>query len=89
HDELETYFHEFWQAMHQLRSQSRWGTGSTVPQGLQDKLIKSRLANPGLFNLRQIILAKVDQALHTQTPADPAKDNARLSQEILGGPAMP
>ncbi|KAM9079880.1 LOW QUALITY PROTEIN: thimet oligopeptidase-like [Megaptera novaeangliae] len=89
HDELETYFHEFWQAMHQLRSQSRWGTGSAVPQGLRDKLIKSRQANPGLFNLRQMVLAEVDQALHTQTPADPAKENARLCQEILGGPAMP
>ena len=44
---------------------------------------------PGLFNLRQIILAKVDQALHTQTPSDPAQDNARLCQEILGVPATP
>ena len=104
--------------------QSRWGTGSTVPQGLRDKLIKSRQANPGaagpregkgapgppgwkarpghsaippspssrppgLFNLRQIVLAEVDQALHTQTPADLAQENARLCQEILGGPAMP
>ena len=27
HDELETYFHEFWQAMHQLRSQVGAGAG--------------------------------------------------------------
>ncbi|KAJ8775637.1 hypothetical protein J1605_016278 [Eschrichtius robustus] len=69
--------------------QSRWGTGSAVPQELLDKLIKSRLANPGLFNLCQIVLAKVDQALHTQTPSDPAQENARLCQEILGVPATP
>ncbi|XP_032463211.1 uncharacterized protein LOC116741171 [Phocoena sinus] len=104
--------------------QSWWGTGSTVPQELLDKLIKSREANPdaagpregqgasglpvwkarpghgasppspssrppGLFNLCQIVLAKVVQALHTQTPADPAQENARLCQEILGCPTMP
>ena len=27
HHELETYFHEFWQAMHQLRSQAGAGAG--------------------------------------------------------------
>ena len=44
---------------------------------------------PGLFNLYQIVLAKVDQALHMQTPTDPAQKNARLCQEILRGPVMP
>ncbi|KAJ8778038.1 hypothetical protein J1605_014000, partial [Eschrichtius robustus] len=117
HDELETYFHEFWQAMHQLRSQgaSTWQRVSglhtfawlragkktndkkgTLPATLatagdenQREGSGAGSAAPCLFNLRQIVLAKVDKALHTQTPADPAQENARLCQEVLGVPATP
>lgn len=123
-----------WEAEPLLRMSQHYRTGSSIPQELLDKLIKSRQANtgatgeegaaqtphtqrptaflpsprgkgcrhtpsapsphphlppPGLFNLRQIVLAKVDQALHTQTAADPAKEYARLCQEILGVPATP
>ncbi|XP_055463787.1 thimet oligopeptidase isoform X2 [Psammomys obesus] len=78
-----------WEKEPLMRMSRHYRTGSEAPQELLDKLIKSRQANAGLFNLRQIVLAKVDQALHTQTDADPAEEYARLCQEILGVPATP
>ncbi|XP_034853332.1 thimet oligopeptidase isoform X2 [Mirounga angustirostris] len=78
-----------WEKEPLLRMSQHYKTGSAIPQELLEKLIKSRQANTGLFNLRQIVLAKVDQALHTQTAADPAEEYARLCQEILGVPATP
>ncbi|XP_076775455.1 thimet oligopeptidase [Arvicanthis niloticus] len=78
-----------WEKEPLIRMSQHYRTGSEAPQDLLEKLIKSRQANAGLFNLRQIVLAKVDQVLHTQTDADPAEEYARLCQEILGVPATP
>lgn len=78
-----------WEKEPLMRMSQHYRTGSEAPQDLLEKLIKSRQANAGLFNLRQIVLAKVDQVLHTQTDADPAEEYARLCQEILGVPATP
>uniref|UniRef100_A0A671VJI4 Thimet oligopeptidase n=1 Tax=Sparus aurata TaxID=8175 RepID=A0A671VJI4_SPAAU len=78
-----------WEREPLLRMSRHYKTGNAIPDELLDKLIKSRLANTGLFNLRQIVLAKVDQALHTRSGVDPAEEYGRLSQEILGIPASP
>lgn len=78
-----------WEEEPLRRMSQHYRTGDALPPELLDKLIRSRQANTGLFNLRQIVLAKVDQALHTQTDADPAEEYARLCQEILGVPATP
>lgn len=78
-----------WEKEPLLRMSQHYRTGSAIPQELLEKLIKSRQANTGLFNLRQIVLAKVDQALHTQKAADPAEEYARLCQQVLGVPATP
>uniref|UniRef100_A0A3B3Y120 Peptidase M3A/M3B catalytic domain-containing protein n=1 Tax=Poecilia mexicana TaxID=48701 RepID=A0A3B3Y120_9TELE len=76
-----------WEAEPLQRMSRHYKTGKPIPAELLDKLIKSRLANTGLFNLRQIVLAKVDQALHTRTGLDPAEEYGRLCREILGIPA--
>lgn len=72
-----------------------WGNGLKI--GCGENWEPSGLSSPppplppttGLFNLRQIVLAKVDQALHTQTKADPVEVFAQLCEEVLGVPATP
>ncbi|XP_054458386.1 thimet oligopeptidase [Anoplopoma fimbria] len=78
-----------WEREPLQRMSKHYKTGKAIPEELLDKLIKSRLANTGLFNLRQIVLAKVDQALHTRNGLDAAEEYGRLCQDVLGIPASP
>lgn len=43
----------------------------------------------GLVNLRQVVLSKVDQTLHSSRGADTAEVFAKHCEEILGVPATP
>ncbi|XP_063003303.1 thimet oligopeptidase isoform X2 [Elgaria multicarinata webbii] len=78
-----------WEKEPLKRMSKHYKTGGPIPDELLQKLIKSRQANTGLFNLRQIVLAKVDQALHTQKTAEAAGEYARLCDKVLGVPATP
>ena len=47
------------------RMSGHYKDGSPIPDDLLSALIKSRKANAGVFNLRQILLGTFDQTIHT------------------------
>lgn len=47
------------------RMSRHYKDGSAIPADLLDSLIKSRKANAGVFNMRQILLGTFDQTIHT------------------------
>uniref|UniRef100_A0A3B4U6A2 Neurolysin (metallopeptidase M3 family) n=2 Tax=Seriola dumerili TaxID=41447 RepID=A0A3B4U6A2_SERDU len=78
-----------WEKEPLRRMSGHYKDGSPIPDILLDKLIASRVANTGLMNLRQVVLSKVDQSLHSSSHADTAEVFAKHCQDILGVPATP
>ncbi|XP_040178573.1 thimet oligopeptidase isoform X1 [Rana temporaria] len=76
-----------WERQSLQRMSKHYKTGIPIPEETLEKLIKSRLANTGLLNLRQIVLAKIDQVLHTHKNMDPVDEYSKLCDDILGVPA--
>lgn len=64
-------------------------TGATFPDTLVDKLAKSRKANAGGFNLRQIILGTFDQSIHTRGKADTQALFSQTYKDIMGIEPIP
>lgn len=64
--------------------------GSPLPKQMLDKLVASRNANAGGFNLRQVFLATFDQRLHTATgKLDTAELIRHTYKEIVGIDTIP
>lgn len=72
-----------WEKEALCRMSKHYKDGSVIPDDLLDKLILSRKANAGVFNLRQILLGTFDQEIHTSAKADTAAVFSKKSEEIL------
>ncbi|XP_066989642.1 thimet oligopeptidase-like isoform X2 [Macrobrachium rosenbergii] len=68
---------------------AHYQTGETLPDEIIEKLAKSRKANAGGFNLRQIILSTFDQAIHRTGKADTKSLFAQTYREIMGIEPIP
>ncbi|KAK3580969.1 hypothetical protein CHS0354_006996 [Potamilus streckersoni] len=71
------------------RMSKHYKDGTPIPDEILHNLIRSRVANAGMFNLRQILLGTFDQTIHTQAQADTASLLSKLSEQIMGFPSVP
>lgn len=78
-----------WKPEALVRMSRHHETGAPIPDDLLQALIKSRNANSGILNMRQVVLASFDQAIHRAASADTAAELARLTQELMMVPATP
>ncbi|XP_064605583.1 thimet oligopeptidase-like [Liolophura sinensis] len=78
-----------WEKEPLCRMSAHYKDGSSIPDDMLKKLLRSRTANAGVFNLRQILLGTFDQTIHTQAEADTAALFGKLSKEILGIESSP
>lgn len=58
-------------------------TKEAIPKDIIEKLIASRLANAGWFNMRQILLGTFDQTIHSLSKANTVDIFRKLSEELV------
>jgi thimet oligopeptidase len=78
-----------WEREPLLRMSGHYKNGSPLPDTLVTKLTESKLANAGIFNLRQIALATFDLNIHLTGKADTQKVFDKVFTDITGIPCVP
>ncbi|XP_037080680.1 thimet oligopeptidase-like isoform X2 [Pollicipes pollicipes] len=63
--------------------------GAPIPAELLATLVRSRQANSGIFNLRQVALATFDQIIFSQPRSDTAAIFGQVYREVTGIETMP
>ncbi len=63
-----------------------WKSGEPLPESLLDRMLEAKHLNSGIFTLRQLAVALIDQALHTAENAEPGRTYARLHEEVTTFP---
>jgi len=67
-----------WQPEVLRKISAHYRSGEPLPEDLLGRMIEARNLDSGLFNLRQIAYASIDQAYHTR----PVKDTAQTYREL-------
>ena len=78
-----------WQPAALHRMSRHHASGAPIPEHLLAALLRSRQANQGVLNMRQVVLGTFDQAIHTAASCDSAAELARVTDELMGVPATP
>jgi len=72
-----------WQEEPLRRMSKHFENGTELPTDMIQSLIKSKNANAGVFNLRQLLLGSFDLRIHSQSKANTAEVFGEMSEEIL------
>ena len=73
-----------WERESLIRMSGRLKDGKPLPDDLIETLLKSRQANAGLINKRQLLFSLFDQTLHRQAEVDTAAIYTKMAKEVSG-----
>ena len=78
-----------WETAALHRMSAHFETNEPIPDSLLQALIASRNANAGILNMRQIVLGKFDQAIHSVSKVDTAAALAEIQDNLMKVPCTP